>query len=752
MSRVNENLVIISNRLPITVQKKPDGQFKIVKSSGGLVAGLDEIHRQKNTLWVGHSGLCRDEVANYSQLEEQLKSERLYPVDLTATVYNSYYDGACNSIIWPLFHYLPESMDTIADDWKSYEAVNQSFAETILTIVKPNDQVWIHDYQLMLLPGLLRKQHPNLSIAYFHHIPFPSSEIFRILQSRESILDGLLGADIIGFHTSDYVRHFLISVTRILGLPNHLDEVHYRGRRVRIVAQPLGVDVNMIQAQSAKKSEKTAVSKLATEIGNRTVLLGIDRLDYTKGIPERLLAFRRFLQHYPDYVGKVTLIQIAVPSRAHVKNYCKLRAVVERLVGQINGEFAAPGYTPVQYLYRSFPKEDIIAFYQLAKVALITPLRDGLNLVCKEYVAAHDDEDGVIILSEMAGAAAEMGEALLVNPYDIDSFVEAMHTALTMTQEKRQQRMRRLRQKVIQTNNLNWMRNFIHCWREAVTRNHKYSMSLTSEIQTQLLRRIALAQRCFIFISCDLSSAFPLDLNLLEVLSQNQKIELVLMTRQERKYFSAFEQLPVHLVADHGAFIKLKQQAWETQAGVEEFVALEADIIRLLEGYTQHVLGSYIECKEFSIRWHYGQADVTFACSQARELCTSLGQLLENTHFSVYLNDGFLEIRHIVANKGHAIEQILKNLQWKAEEVLITIGGNEDDEEMYQIFPENNWAIHIGAPNLSAKYQLATANQLNDLLKDIVKEQKITVELRRPGMDARIPVTMTVTEDSLLDP
>jgi trehalose 6-phosphate synthase/phosphatase len=369
-------------------------------------------------------------------------------------------------LIWPLFHYFPENIQIVLNEVEAYQKTNELFCQTICDILQPGDKVWVQDYQLMLLPHLLRKAHPNLSIAYFHHIPFPAFEIFRIIQTRINILEGLLGADIIGFHTLDYVRHFLISVNRILDFPVHLDEIYYQNRKIKAIAHPLGVDVNMIDQTTTPESKK--VKNLRKKIGEHIVLLSIDRLDYTKGIPERLEAYRCLLKKHPEYIGKIILIQICVPTRTDILSYRKLRANVERLVGQINGEFGEAEYSPVQYFYRSFSRDELIAFYKVAHIAIVTPLRDGLNLVCKEYVASRTQNDGVLILSEMAGAAAEMTQALLVNPYDTEAFAETIDQALKMNPQESTSRMTQLRAQTIHYSNINWIHDFIEKWQGQV--------------------------------------------------------------------------------------------------------------------------------------------------------------------------------------------------------------------------------------------------------------------------------------------
>lgn len=714
-------LIIVSNRLPVTILKT-DNKITYEKSVGGLVAGFGEIYQNEKTLWIGHCGVCADE-PGYAEIKAQLAEDHLVAVDIPKKIYKLYYNGVCNKLIWPLFHYFPEKIHIVQKETDAYQLSNELFCQTISKILKPGDKVWVQDYQLMLLPNLLRKSHPNLSIAYFHHIPFPSSEIFKIIQSRLNILEGLLGADIVGFHTVDYVRHFISSINRLLGCTTHLDEVFFQNRRIKVLAQPLGVDVNMID-QSGKTDSKK-VKNLLKKIGNHIVFLGIDRLDYTKGIPERLEAFRAFLKKYPDHIGKVIFIQICVPTRTDIASYRKLRADVEKLVGHINGEFGDTEYTPIQYLYRSFTREEIIAFYKIAQVAVVTPLRDGLNLVCKEYVAAQSNEDGVLILSEMAGAAAEMSEALLVNPYDIEAFAETLHLALTMNPLEKKTRMYQLRERIIHYNNMNWIEEFLKNWDLATQRAYYRSMPMQN-YKSELLQQVKNTRRCFLFLSLD--QLLSMDSTLTQYLSAKKwpknKFELTILSGQTKSScLQQFGHLSTHLVAEQGAMIRYRNHdhPWQLQPGIEEFLTIQNEIIGLIQNYSQNIPGACIETKEYSIIWHYPPMDNAQATARARDLSAVLAQLLENTDYTPYIGQNFLEIRHRYANKGYAVKQILKNLNWRPDDLLITIGDNATDEEMYQAHPQYNTAIHVGESNLHAKFHLATLAEAADLLTAIMQ-------------------------------
>jgi len=718
---VSNSLYIVSNRLPITVRVDKHG-IKVERSSGGLASGLSKVHAQGNSFWIGHSGVFEGEAA-LQEVEDRLIKDRLITVPLAKEVYDAYYNGMSNNAIWPLFHYFPASMKFSYTDWRSYQTVNELFAKKVLEHAQDGDRIWVHDYQLMLLPNLLRESGRDLRIAYFHHIPFPSSEIFRTLPRREEILDGLTGADYIGFHNYDYVRHFLSSVQRVQGSDVHLEEIHMQDRLVKVEAHPLGVDFEGIQ----KTARAIGIQR---HDGLRT-LLGIDRLDYTKGIVERLTAFGQFLEQNPEYVGKATFIQLSVPSRTNIQSYENLRSAVEKLVGQLNGEFARPGYAPIQYMHRSLPFEEVLALYRQADVAVVTPLRDGLNLVCKEYIAARVEGDGVLIISEFAGAATEMGEALMVNPYDIQSVAATMRMALEMPAEEQKRRMSLLRERVRERHNLLWADAFLDSWNQYVEHGQPHSAKLIGATRREMIRRLSSGERMFIFLDNDGTlvpiaarpeMAIPQE-RLRECLRGFEDLgnaEVTIVTGRPRSYLDQyFAELPVNLVAEHGAFIRQRNDPeWRLQMGVEELEELKPDILRLLRMYTRFVPGSHIEQKETCIVWHYRQAELQFARAQARELYQSLQDLLGKTSLSVYHGKKTVEIRQVFTNKGYAVEQILAARGWD-HEPFSTFGDDVTDEDMHRVHAEENLSVHVGKANVYAKYFVENPDDLFKLLQEI---------------------------------
>ncbi|MCL2123319.1 MAG: trehalose-6-phosphate synthase, partial [Desulfovibrionaceae bacterium] len=397
--------IVISNRLPVAFTDK-DGTLRISRSIGGLAGGLESLRGEWR--WLGWPGLPLEEAEKQRNIKSRLRRKQIFPVFLNQDHIQNFYEGYCNSTLWPLCHYFFSYISQDQKYWNAYREVNELFCREALKIIRPDDVIWIHDYHLMLLPALLREQLPNASIGYFHHIPFPSYELFRYLPERTDLLHGLLGADIIGFHTHSYMRHFISTLYRVLDLECQVDEVQLESRVARIAAFPMGINYDLCHKAVSQPKARSFAKELKQLAGDCKVILSVDRLDYSKGILFRLEGFAAFLEHHPEYRGKVILLMVLAPSRDVVDRYAELKTNIDTTIGAINGAYSTVGWAPVQYFYRAFSHPELSAMYNIADIALVTPLRDGMNLVAKEYVAAKRDRPGVLILSEMAGAAEEL--------------------------------------------------------------------------------------------------------------------------------------------------------------------------------------------------------------------------------------------------------------------------------------------------------------------------------------------------------
>ena len=453
-------LYIISNRLPVKAVHR-DGAYLFTRSEGGLATGLHALHTRYEKHWIGWPGVDVETDEDRRSIREELAKMNFHPIFLTPEQIANYYEGYSNSTIWPLCHYFFAFTRYRKDFWEAYRKVNALFCEEILRRIEPDDIVWVQDYQLMLLPGLLREHRPALRIGYFHHIPFPSYELFRILPERAEILRGVLGADLVAFHTHDYMRHFIGTAERVLHIDFRLDETQIGNRCVRVDALPMGIDYAAFHGISSNAGAQPLIAKTREQFGDRKLILSVDRLDYSKGILHRLRGFGSFLERYPEYRGQATLAMVIVPSRDRVNSYADLKTEIDKEIGAINGRYSTMEWTPVRYFYHGFSFEELAAMYYVADVALVTPLRDGMNLVAKEYVAVKNDNPGVLILSEMAGAAVELADALPINPNDTEQIAAAIHRALTMPVEEQLRRIERM-QAVVSTQTVNkWAADFM---------------------------------------------------------------------------------------------------------------------------------------------------------------------------------------------------------------------------------------------------------------------------------------------------
>ncbi|TCK20000.1 alpha,alpha-trehalose-phosphate synthase (UDP-forming) [Pseudonocardia endophytica] len=453
------DLVVVANRLPVDLEQLPDGSTRWKRSPGGLVTALEPTLRSREGAWVGWPGVPDTDVEPL--VEDGLT---LHPVRLSADEIADYYEGFSNATLWPLYHDVVATPAFHRHWWRAYTRVNQRFAEETAKVAAQGGVVWIQDYQLQLVPGMLRELRPDLRIGFFLHIPFPPVELFRQLPWRTRVMEGLLGADVIGFHTEGGVRNFQWLASELAGASDgrEPDTLRVGSRTVRLGAFPISIDSSKLDALARADTTVKRAAELRAELGNpRRIILGVDRLDYTKGIDVRLRAFHELLSEERITIDDAVMIQLATPSRERVEHYRHMRDQIELSVGRINGEYARVGHPAVHYLHQSLPREELAAFYLAADVMLVTPLRDGMNLVAKEYVACRFDESGALVLSEFTGAAIELTSALLVNPHDTDGVKEALFAALTMNDEERGKRMRSLRAQVMSHDVDRWARSFL---------------------------------------------------------------------------------------------------------------------------------------------------------------------------------------------------------------------------------------------------------------------------------------------------
>ncbi len=461
-------LVVVSNRLPVVIGQE-EGQWRIRPGSGGLITALAPIIKHNRGVWIGWPG-CGDE-APLAELLPAFSQEQQFELEtvlLDADEVEKFYAGFSNATLWPLFHDLLGHCQFSLENWQAYDRVNRRYAEAVIAAGRPEDFIWVHDYQLALVAAHLRRLGFRHTLAFFLHTPFPSLDLFRRLPWRHEIIRGLMEYDLLGFQTLRDRRNFvncansLIPEVEVITRQSYRTLLRYGERVVKVGHFPISIDFHEFNEAAQSKEVAEAAWYLHEKFKNQQILLGIDRLDYTKGIPDRFLAFERALEKYPQLKQKVSLLQVVIPSRTLVPDYQNLKELLDQLAGRINARFSEAGWIPIHYVFRSLDRVQLLAHYRAAEIALITPLRDGMNLVAKEYCAASVEDNGVLILSEFAGAADDMGRlALLVNPYDIDGTADALWRAVTMEPEERQRRMRLLRTQIRRNDVHRWVRRFM---------------------------------------------------------------------------------------------------------------------------------------------------------------------------------------------------------------------------------------------------------------------------------------------------
>lgn len=703
-------LLLVSNRLPVTVKAEKD-HVSVVRSAGGLATGLSRPHERSGGMWIGWPGdVSRLSSEQRAKVESQLAELRCVPLYLSPSEVSRYYEGYSNRVLWPLCHYLPDRVPRQDRDWEAYARVNERFAELVARHYQPGDIIWVHDYQLMLVPGLLRQRLPEARIGYFHHIPFPSSEIFRMLPHREVLLRGLLGADVVGFHTPSYVHHFSSTLLRVLGLETDIDRVTHEGRSVRLGAFPMGIDAAFFERLAEDAGVLDEVRVTRERSAGQRLLVGIDRLDYTKGIPRRLLAVQRLLEREPSLRGRLRYIQVAVPSRTQVEDYAAYRDKVDELVGRINGLYGTVHNVPVHYLYRSFNERQLASLYRAADVMLVTPIRDGMNLVAKEFCAARPDEDGVLLLSEFAGAATELHDAVMVNPYDVEGLADAIQQALNMPVEERRKRMQCLRAQVKSRDVHWWVSHFLETLQAVPAVSAKATPGAP-----EVIARLQEAPRRVLLLDYDgtlvgfaprpeLAGPDPeLKMLLRRVAALPNTSVHIVSGRLRQTLEEWLGELPVGLHAEHGLWSRaLPGAPWKMLEGISP--EWKAQARPLLELFTSRVPGSFVEEKTASLAWHYRQVDPGYGSWQARELRLKLCEALSGSHLEVLPGDKVVEVRARGVNKGRVVGQALEGT--KPGTLVAAFGDDRTDEDLFAALQAGALSIHVGGKPSRATYRV----------------------------------------------
>ncbi len=729
-----ERLVIAAYRLPFKFIETESG-YKAIQNSGGLVSAilaLSENFKKSNdnltSSKIVWAGIADNLPADFSNSKFENEHFEIAPVYIPVSLNELYYGGFCNDLIWPLFHYFPSYSVFNNEYYKAYVEANTLFCDEIVKIVKPGDFIWVHDYQLLLLPEMIRKKIPEVTIGFFLHIPFPSFEIFRLIprQWRETIIKGMLGADMVGFHTHDYIQHFMKSVKRTTGFECHQNIIYTPNKLVKADAFPIGIDYDKFHSACFDKQVLIEKQKIKSFLVDQKLIFSVDRLDYSKGLMLRLKGYETFLETFPKWHSKVVFNMVVVPSRDSIEKYKDMKKEIESTIGRINGKYSTLAWRPIIYQYKSLSFDEMVALYDLSDVGLITPLRDGMNLVAKEYVACQIENKGVLILSEMAGAAVELNEALIINPADNIEMAEAIYKALEMKKTEINSRLERMQHRISNYNVFTWAFDF---FKQTFDTKEQQKLMNVKFINKTITSQIAFdyqkATHRILFLDYDGTlvsfAKYPelaiIDKNTLEIikkLSSDPKNKIVIISGRDKDFLEKqFAGVNVTLVAEHGYFIKKIGEDWEVTINAD--LQWKKTVMPILTEYVSRCNGTFIEEKEGSIAWHFRNADSDFAQLRLHELRDDLADIIRHkTAFEIIEGNKVLEVKSGKYDKGQAALSLIKNDYF---DFILAAGDDKTDEFLFKSLPSTSYTIRIGLSPSFAKYNLYEFSLLLKLLK-----------------------------------
>jgi len=726
-------LLLVSNRLPFQLLEQGDGVV-LKQSDGGLVTALKSYFEQDSNkdvfqekVWFGSADFPEKRWKRFKQQGGAGGNFTVEPIFVDGKAYNKYYNGFCNATLWPLFHYFPSYVVYDQEFFEKYEEVNAFFAEQLLAVIKPGDVIWIHDYQLFLLPQLIRDKVPDATIGFFLHIPFPSYEIFRLLHRpwKEKIVRGLLGADLIGFHTHEYVQHFLKSVRMVAGYDHQYRVIALEDRVVKADLFPLGIDYNKFNESGKDIAVQEKKAEVVKNFQDKKIIFSVDRLDYTKGVTHRLSGFEQLLERYPEWKEKVVFVLVVVPSRQIISKYNERLKLIEEEVGRINGKYSTLSWQPVIYRYNHLDFTELSALYQAADVGLITPLRDGMNLVAKEYVASCSEQRGVLILSELAGAANELSEALLVNPLDAHEMALAIDQALTMPPEEQKRKLDAMQKRLVDYDVTVWLNDFLHQLYDVKHQQKSEEKKfMTGTIRQDIIRNYQEASTRSLLLDYDGTlvayARHPREatpdkslLKLLASLGSDPKTNLTIISGRDAKILEEwFRDMPINLVAEHGASIKRIGQEWCTEKDIDQ--TWKPVVRPTMELFAKRCPGSFIEEKNHTLAWHYRNVQPELGFIRSRELLDSLFHLIRNAHLQVIDGNKVIEVRIAGIDKGVAARKLADESN---SEFVLAIGDDKTDEDMFRTLADRATTIKVGPGHSVAQYSIAHQRDVIRLLQ-----------------------------------
>lgn len=730
-----KNLIIASNRLPFRIDKK-GGKYEIKRSSGGLISALQSVQASDVRMtWIGVADF-KKESWNFVKNSLNESMYRLEPVFIEKSKYHSYYNGFSNALIWPLFHYFPSYAQYDKADYTAYREVNSLFAERISEIASAGDTVWIHDYHLMLLPKFLKEKRPDLHIGFFLHIPFPSYEIFKLLPEewRKEILEGIVSSDVAGFHTAEYVSHFKRSLAYFSGMTVNNDVVHFNNHGCIIRPFPISIDYAKFNEAFSLPAVVRGRNTIREKNRNTKIIFSVDRLDYTKGLIHRLQAYENLLEFHPEHREKVVFVINVVPSRDQISKYAERKRMIEENIGRINGLYGNIHWQPVIYQYRHLTFNQLVSFYTVADVALITPMRDGMNLVAKEFVASRKDHKGVLILSELAGAASELQDAILVNPNDMQALKNGIMKALLLSEEEQERSMTAM-QAVIKDNDIHkWIASFLNDLKKSENMNNQAKPHvMTFDEKVELFDCYRNAKKRLLLLDYDGTlvpyyttpeEALPGHAlkDLLKELNQQVENDVVIVSgRDALTLENWFGDTGLCMVAEHGALYKKQNEEWRKLIHYDN--EWKCEVKAVFEKITLKYKGAFIEKKDYSVALHYRSVQQEYV----PELIADLGKalmLLDTHNFNVIYGNMVVEVKNPEVSKGNVVEKIMDEGQY---DFILAVGDDVTDEDMFSVLVQKNncFTVKVGITPTKAKCNLINVNNVLSLLDQLNRYRNV---------------------------
>lgn len=722
--------LLVSNRLPLAYNEKSQ---EFVPSSGGLVSAIKGLDPKKIGYDFEWMGIMTDDID--SDKINELKRIPFgdlpcHPIVVPKESYHHYYNCFCNNVIWPLFHYERSMVQHTDSGWKCYQEVNELVANAIIQEARDDDTIWIHDFHFFLVPGMIKMKRPDLKVGFFLHIPFPSSEIFRELPQRKEILLSLIQCDLVGFHDLSYLAHFKSSLSRVLGENTSI----FNDRKWGVY--PISIDTQNFEDLTTHPETIEFIKRYAEQKKDKKWILGVDRLDYIKGLVLKLQSMAEFLRKYPDQKEKVQMVQVVIPSRTEVPEYQELKQKVEQLVSSINGEFGTPTYMPIHYLYHSVSNYELSALYQLSEVMHIGSRRDGMNLVCLEYVVSQREAyPGTLLLSEFTGAHSTLSYAISINPWNIEETAAKIKEALEQPEDQRRREMMAMKEFLKKYTSSEWARFFLRDLHRDSEQSHQM-YSLTRDGKFSWMKELK-GKKVLFF--CDLDgtlapiSSHPSQVKiqaetqaLLKEIDRNPNCQFVVVSGRDREFLqSQFieNHFKFPLAACHGAYsYSPESDEWQNLIP-HDSTKWKDGIIDVLKLYTSRTPGSFIEDKGHAVTWHYRNSPPEFADFLANKLFIELEESLTSLPAQVTRGKKVIEVKSLHASKGFFVQQWLEKQEYQPD-VVVALGDDTTDEDMFEFLQSKSevlpFCIKVGAEKTYAKYFIKEQSAVNLFLKNFI--------------------------------